>query len=98
MRWEKSREQNTSMCQQKLCCNDGSRMIACRLKEQELQQAQRSWCASSQQEGSNSGEAERSRLQVKALEGQLRDLHSRLTRLQADTRFASSHCCPCLCS
>ncbi|KAL0019238.1 hypothetical protein WJX79_004955 [Trebouxia sp. C0005] len=58
-----------------------------RLKEQELQQVQRSWSASSQQEGSSSGEAERSRLQVKALEGQLRDLHSRLTRLQADTRI-----------
>ncbi|KAA6411758.1 MAG: hypothetical protein FRX49_13801 [Trebouxia sp. A1-2] len=57
------------------------------LKEQELQQVQRSWSASSQQEGSSSGEAERSRLQVKALEGQLRDLHSRLTRLQADTRI-----------
>ena len=57
------------------------------MKEQELQQVQRSWSASSQQEGSVSGETERAKLQVKALEGQLRDLHSRLTRLQADTRY-----------
>lgn len=57
-----------------------------RAKEQELQHVQRSWSAASQQEGSNSSEAERARQQVKALEGQLRDLHSRLTRLQADTR------------
>ncbi len=48
---------------------------------------QRSWSASSQQEGSTSGETQRAKLQVKALEGQLRDLHSRLTRLQADTRY-----------
>ena len=58
----------------------------CRAKAQELQQAQRSWSAASQQEGSTSSDAERARLQVKALEGQLRDLHSRLTRLQADVR------------
>lgn len=49
---------------------------------------QRSWSVSSQQEGSSSSEAGRARLQVKALEGQLRDLHSRLTRLQADTRYS----------
>ena len=60
----------------------------CRAKEQELQQLQRSWSAASQQDGSMNGENERGKMQVKALEGQLRDLHSRLTRLQADTRYA----------
>lgn len=59
-----------------------------RAKEQELQHVQRSWSAASQQEGSSSSDAERARAQVKALEGQLRDLHSRLTRLQADTRYS----------
>ncbi|KAL3157009.1 hypothetical protein ABBQ38_001262 [Trebouxia sp. C0009 RCD-2024] len=58
-----------------------------RAREQELQHVQRSWSVASQQEGSNSSEAERGRQQVKALEGQLRHLHSRLTRLQADTRI-----------
>ena len=60
-----------------------------RAKEQELQHVQRRWSAASQQEGSSSSEAERARAQVNALEGQLRDLHSRLTRLQADTRYSS---------
>lgn len=58
----------------------------CRSKEQELQELQRSWSATSQQEGSQSAETQRAKMQVKALEGQLRDLHSRITQLQADTR------------
>lgn len=62
-----------------------SRMLY-RLQEQELQQVQRGWSAASQQEGSHSQEAQRAKQQVKALEGQLRDLHSRLTTLQADAR------------
>ena len=66
-------------------------MLWRRAKEQELQHVQRSWSVASQQEGSNSSGAERARLQVKALESQLRDLHLRLTRLQADTRCSS--CC-----
>lgn len=57
-----------------------------RSKEQELQQVQRGWSAASQQEGSHNMEAQRAKQQVKALEGQLRNLHSRLTTLQADTR------------
>ena len=69
-------------------------MVWHRGKEQELQQVQRSWSVASQQEGSNSSESQRARQQVKALEGQLRDLHSRLTRLQANTRCPS--CCALL--
>ena len=62
-------------------------MLDCRLKEQELQQVQRGWSAASKLEGSNEMEAQRAKQQVKALEGQLRNLHSRLTTLQADTRY-----------
>ena len=47
---------------------------------------QRTWFAASQQDNNSNAEHERHKQQVKALEGQLRDLHSRLTRLQADTR------------
>ena len=68
------------------------------MKEQEVQEVQRSWSAHCQQEGSSSGESERAKLQVKALEGQLRDLHSRLTRLQADTRSPFAPCCLSVCA
>lgn len=58
----------------------------CRSKEQELQQVQHGWSVASQQEGCQSVEAQRAKQQVKALEGQLRDLHARLTTLQAGAR------------
>ena len=63
-----------------------------RCKEQELQQVQRGRSAAAQQEGSHSAEAQHAKQQVKALEGQLRDLHSRLTSLQADTRCCTPGC------
>lgn len=63
-----------------------------RCKEQELQQVQRGRSAAAQQEGSHSAEAQHAKQQVKALEGQLRDLHSRLTSLQADTRCCMPGC------